>query len=112
MARTNTLKAVLAVAYGNDIAKVSLHSADPGLTGANEISGGSPAYARVTPPSPTSNGTGQITFQVTFNVAAGTTVAGAGLWDSSNNFLDGGTVTSQAFASQGTYTLTVTYQQN
>jgi hypothetical protein len=112
MSRTNTMKSVLATAYMGDIDKVSLHSADPGSTGASEISGGSPAYARVTPPAATINGTGQGSFQVTFDVPAGTTVAGAGLRDASNNFLDGGVVTSVTFASQGTYTLTVTYQQN
>jgi hypothetical protein len=112
MSRTNTLKVALATAYGNAINKVSLHSGDPGSTGASEISGGSPAYARITPPTPTLNGTGQMSFQVTFNVAAGTTVGGAGLWDGSSNFLDGGTVTPVVYASQGTYTLTVTYQQN
>ena len=31
------------------ITSVSLHTADPGTTGANEASGGSPAYARKTP---------------------------------------------------------------
>jgi hypothetical protein len=112
MSRTNTMKNDLATAYGSAIAKVSLHSADPGSTGASEISGGSPAYARVSPPAITGPATGLITFQVVFNVAAGTTVAGIGLWDGSSNFLDGGPVTSQAFASQGTYTATITYQQN
>lgn len=112
MSRTNTMKNVLATAYGADVAKVSLHSADPGSTGASEISGGSPAYARVTPPSIAAPTTGLISFQVTFNVPAGATVAGIGLWDVSNNFLDGGTVTSQSFGSQGTYTATISYQQN
>jgi|SRR5579875_1727831 len=112
MARTNTMKNVLATAYGADIAKVSLHSADPGSTGANEINGGSPAYVRVAPPSITAPTTGLISFQVTFNVPAGATVAGVGLWDSANNFLDGGTVTAQSFSSQGVYTATVQYQQN
>lgn len=112
MSRTNTQKNTLATAYGAAINKVSLHSADPGSTGANEITGGSPAYARVSPPTISAPTTGLITFQVTFNVAAGTTVAGAGLWDASSNFLDGGAVTSITYVSQGTYTLTVTYQQN
>jgi len=112
MARTNTMKNDLATAYFAAIDKVSLHTGDPGTTGANEISGGSPAYARITPPAATLNGTGQGSIQVTFNVPAGVTVGGAGLRDASNNFLDGGTLTPLAFASQGTYTLTITYQQN
>lgn len=112
MGATNTWKAGLAAAAAALVDKVSLHTGDPGTTGASEVAGGSPAYARVTPPTPTLNGTGQFTFQVTFNVPAGTTVGGAGLRDASNNFLNGGTVTAVPFASQGTYTLTVTFQQN
>ncbi|WP_136057228.1 hypothetical protein [Microbacterium sp. K24] len=48
MTYTNAAKeaAALAVAaLGNSI---SLHTADPGITGASEVSGGSPAYARKT----------------------------------------------------------------
>lgn len=112
MSRTNTEKNVLATAYGAAIAAVSLHTSDPGSTGVNEVVGGSPAYARVAPPSITAPTTGLITFQVTFNVPAGVTVAGAGFRDGSGNFLDGGPVTPVAYVSQGTYTLTVTYQQN
>lgn len=112
MARTNTQKNVLCTAYFADIDKVSAHSADPGSTGANEITGGSPAYARVTPPAMTGPSSGLGSFQVTFNVPAGTTIGGIGLWDSSNNFLDGGAVTAQPFGSQGTYTVTVSFQAN
>src|SRR4051794_29401448 len=106
------MKSVLAASYSGDINRVSLHSADPGTTGASEISGGSPAYARKAPGTITTNGTGLTSFSVTFDVPAGTTVAGVGLWDAGATFLDGGTVTSTTFASQGTYTVTVSYQQN
>jgi hypothetical protein len=113
MSPTNTWKSGLAAAAAALVDKVTLHTGDPGSTGANEIAGGSPAYARVTPPTATLNGTGQFSFQVVFNVPAGTTVGGAGLRDASNNFLNGGPITPpQPFASQGTYALTVTYQQN
>jgi hypothetical protein len=46
-------------------------------------------------------------------VPTGTTVAGAGVHTAitAGTYLDGGAVTSQAFASQGTYTLTLTYTQ-
>jgi len=49
-----------------------------------------------------------------FDIPAGTTIVGAGLHTatSSGSYLDGGTVTSQAFASQGTYTITFTYTQS
>lgn len=112
MSRTNPMKNAIASAYGNVIDKVSLHSGDPGSSGVNELSGGSPAYARISRPSFTAPTTGLITFTVTFDVEAGDTVGGAGFWDSSGNFLDGGVVTPQTFSSQGTYTLTVTCQAN
>jgi hypothetical protein len=100
----------LATRYATDATKASLHSADPGSTGANEISGGSPAYAKKTLTWSSASG-GSVSTSATFDVAAGTTVAGAGLWDVSNAFLDGGTISSIAFSSQGTYGLTVTYTQ-
>lgn len=104
----------LAVAYGGTAIYASLHTADPGTTGAGEISGGSPAYARK--PLAWTAGTtdGVVTATVTFDVPAGTTVAGGGVWTlaSGGTYLDGGAVTSQAFVAQGTYTLTLTYTQS
>ena len=60
---------------------MSLHSAFPGLTGANELSGGSPAYARqsVTFGTP-AGGVRTSTATVTFHVAAGSTVRWVGFW--------------------------------
>jgi hypothetical protein len=59
----------------------SLHSAFPGDTGANEIAGGVPPYARQAIAWGAPAG-GQMlsTLNPTFNVAAGTTVAWLGLW--------------------------------
>lgn len=69
-----------AVAAGNSI---SLHTADPGTTGANEISGGSPAYARQT----TAWGSavaGVCTGSLCqFNVAGSIAVAYFGVWNGS-----------------------------
>lgn len=110
MSRTTLCKNNLATAYATAATKASLHSADPGSTGANEINGGSPAYAKKTLTWSSASG-GSVSASATFDVAAGTTVAGGGLWDVSNNFLDGGTISSIAFSSQGTYGLTVTYTQ-
>ena len=106
------MKDALASAYFVKAERVSLHTADPGSTGASEVSGGSPAYARKTVPAATLNGTGQGQIQVVFDVPAGTTVLGVGLWTAAGTFLDGVTVTSQTFSVQGTYTATVTYQQS
>lgn len=110
MSRTTTMKNTLATAYGTAAAQAILCSADPGGTGANEISGGSPAYARKAITWGTAS-SGSVTATVVFDVAAGTTVAGAGVVDSSGNFLDGGALGSVTFASQGTYSLTLVYSQ-
>lgn len=104
----------LAIAYGSAAAYASLHTASPGSTGASEVSGGAPAYARkaLTWSAGTVDGTSTAT--VTFDVPAGITVAGAGVWADAigGTYLDGGTVTSQAIALQGTYTLTLTFTQS
>lgn len=39
-------RAVMMTAWAGEAVYFSLHDADPGDTGANELSGGSPAYAR------------------------------------------------------------------
>lgn len=54
---------------------------------------------------------GVITATATFSVISGQTVAGAGLYTAltGGTYLDGGGLTPQAFASAGTYTLTLTF---
>lgn len=110
---TATLKNSLASAYATAATHASLHSAAPGTTGASEISGGSPAYARKASSwSAPSNGVIASTY--TFDVASGVTVAGWGVWNAvtAGTYQDGGSVSSsQAFASQGQYTLTITFTQ-
>jgi hypothetical protein len=106
---TDTEKNSIATKYGTDVQALSLHSADPGTTGAAELGGGSPAYARKPPPwsAPTS---GVITSQVVFDVPAGATVAWVGAWSaaSGGNFLDKAQVSSQSFSSQGQYQVNAT----
>lgn len=46
MSFTLVEKEAAAVYLGSRVGYVSLHTADPGTTGANEVTGGSPAYAR------------------------------------------------------------------
>ena len=90
---------------------VSLHTADPGLTGTSQVTGGSPAYARkaiawtAASSSATSN-----SGQIVFDVPTGTTINHLGYWSAST----GGTFygsralnTAQTYTSQGTYTLAV-----
>lgn len=110
--QTVTQKNTLATAYGNAAAYAALYSTVPGSSAGTELSGGSPAYARKAITwGAASNGV--ITATVTFDVPSGATVAGAGYHTAltGGTYLDGGSVTSQAFSSQGTYTLTLTYTQ-
>ncbi|MFC0623229.1 hypothetical protein [Kribbella deserti] len=108
--QTATMKNALATAYGTTATHVALYTTVPGGSQGTEVTGGSPAYARkaISWGAPSN---GVITGVVVFDVPAGTTVAGAGVHSASSgagNYLDGAAVTSQAFATQGTYTLTVT----
>jgi hypothetical protein len=87
----------------------SCHTADPGTTGTNEVTGGSPAYARKAI-TWNSAATGSLDDSNTpvFDIPAGTTVAFVGLWSAVTvgTFYGSFDVTNEAFAAQGTYTLT------
>ena len=112
--QTNQGKENLAIAYGNMATHAALYTTAPGSTAGTEPSGGSPAYARrpLTWTAGTVDGT--VTATAEFNVPAGATIVGAGVHTAltGGTYLDGGTVTSQAFGTQGTYTLTLTYSQS
>ncbi len=88
--------------------KASLHTADPGDNGANEVSGGNPAYAKKTVAwSAAGSGTMNLNGTAVFDVPASTTVSWVGFWDSAGTvFYGGANVTDEVFANQGTYTLT------
>jgi hypothetical protein len=109
---TTAEKNSLATKYGVDAVALSLHTADPGTTGTSEVSGGSPAYARKAITWGGASG-GVITGTVTFDVPAGTTVTFVGVWSATTagTFLDKASVTSQAFATQGTYQVTATFTE-
>jgi len=111
---TTALKNTLATAYGTAATHAALFTADPGTTGSvtGEVTGGSPAYARKAI-TWSSASAGVITATVTFDVPTGTTVTYAAVCGglTGANLLDKGAVTSQAFASQGTYVLNLTYTQ-
>jgi hypothetical protein len=101
--------------FGTTYGFASAHSADPGTTGtANELTGGSPAYARkaITWASATSAAPSvkalAATFP-TFDIPAGSTVSFIGFW----TLVTGGTyggcidVTDEAYVGQGTYLFNV-----
>jgi hypothetical protein len=110
--QTTTQKNTVATAYGTAATYAALYTTVPGGSAGTEVSGGSPAYARKALTwGAASNGV--ITVTVTFDVPASTTVVGAGVHTAvtAGTYLDGASVTSQNFASQGTYQVTLTYTQ-
>jgi len=106
------MKNSLATAYKNAATFAALYTTVPGASAGTEVTGGAPAYARkaLTWGAPSN---GVVTASATFDVPAGVTLAGAGIHDAATagNYLDGGSVTSQPFATQGTYTLTLTFTE-
>ncbi len=88
---------------------VSLHEGDPGESGINEISGGSPAYARKAITwNPAASGSLDSSSQPVFDVPAGKTVSYVGFWsaESGGVFYGAADVVDEVFGAQGTYTLT------
>jgi hypothetical protein len=91
----------------------SLHTADPGTTGASEATGGSPAYARkvITWAAPSGGSASGGT--ITFDVPAGT-YTHIGYWDiasggTSTNFVGGYPLqASMTYGAQGTLPVTLT----
>lgn len=109
MALSNAGKNVMLDALGAVAVFASLHTADPGTTGASEVTGGSPAYARKAITWFASSG-GDLDNNAnpTFDVPASTTVAYFGLWSaaSGGTFYGGGALSaSETYSAQGTYTL-------
>jgi len=110
--QTNAMKQYAALGYTGAATYGALCTTTPGSSAGTEVSGGSPAYAREALTWSGSNGV--LTASATFNVPSGTTVVGAEIYSAvtAGTYLDGATVTSQAFASQGTYAVTFTYTQS
>lgn len=111
--QTSTQKNTLASAYGTAAAWAAAYTTAPGGSAGTEPSGGSPAYARkaVTWGSPTA---GVISATaIPFDIPSGSTIVGMGFHTAvtAGTYLDGAAVTSQAFASQGVYSITPTYTQ-
>lgn len=109
MSYTVAAKNAMLNALGQEITHASLHDNNPGTNGANELSGGSPAYARksVTWGS-ASNGEVSATNQPEFDVPSGATVKFAGLWSAATGgtFYGYGAVAEETFNNQGKYVLT------
>jgi hypothetical protein len=92
--------------------RAALHTADPGgaNSASNEVTGGSPAYARKAITwAAASGGSMDETTSPTFDVPAGTTVAYVSFWNTAGTvrYLKKA-VTNETFGGQGTYQLTDT----
>lgn len=86
---------------------VSLHTGAPGDSGANELSGGSPSYARKAITWNTaSGGTLDSSNAPVFDVPA-STINNVGMWTAitAGTFHGSGALTPETFGAQGTYTL-------
>ena len=91
------------------ITHASLHTATPNSSGSNEVTGGSPAYARKSITlAAASGGAVAASNQPVFDVPAATTVSHVGFFSAitSGTFMGYADVTDEAFGAQGTYTLT------
>lgn len=89
----------------------SIHTADPGDNGANEVVGGSPAYARLPVTwNPAAGGTLTISNQPEFDLPAGT-FTHIGLWDSvsGGNYIGSGDVIDFTLSGQGKFVI-INYQ--
>lgn len=107
-------KNALADAYKALAAYISAFTAmgSAGSAG-TEVTGGSPAYARKALSWGSSSGGVVSATAAVIDISSGSTVVGVGLHTavSAGTYVDKTTVTSQAFSSQGTYTVTPTYTQ-
>jgi hypothetical protein len=105
--QTAALRLSLATAYGTACPYGAVYTTAPGGSAGTEPSGGSPAYARKPL---TWSGANPNVASGTFDIPASTTIVGAGLHSAltAGVYEDGVAVTSQAFASQGTYAVTFT----
>lgn len=103
MALTNAAKESAALAITGLGTWISLHTADPGTTGASEATGGAPAYARKATTWTGGASDGVVPgSQVTFDAPAGTYTF-LGVWSAATlgTFVGGMAITSTTLGAQG-----------
>lgn len=108
--RNVALNALRGTAPASIIGFASLHTADPGTTGANELTGGSPAYARkaISFAAASAGAMAMTGTAPKFDVRSGVTITHVGFWTAATGgtFMGSGTLSSpSSFTAQGTYTL-------
>ncbi len=113
MPTTNATKETAALAVTALGGYISLHTGDPSTTGANEATGGSPAYARKLTTWTGGGSDGVVAgSEVTIDLAAGT-YTHFGVWTavSAGTFIGGGSITSTTLGAQGQIKVTPTFTQ-
>lgn len=104
---TNATREALALELSSLGATISLHTDDPGTTGASEASGGAPAYARKTTTWTAGGADGTVSgSEVEFDVPAGT-YTHVGCWNGST-FLWGKSIAAATFGAQAKLRVTPT----
>ena len=113
--QTGAMKSILSDAYKGAAAFGALFTtAAPYTAAGTEPTGGSPAYARKALTWGASSNGATTASAVTFDVPTSTTIQGFGIFSAvtAGTYYDGVGVTSQTFASQGTYSVTASYTQS
>lgn len=110
MSYSNDGKDIALDAIGAAAVYISVHTADPGATGANEVVGGS--YARVATTWAAASAAAKSGSAVTLNIPAGTTITHFGLWTavSGGTYVTGDVLpnSGETYGSAGTYVATPT----
>jgi len=109
---SNVFREAVAIAGTGQGAWISLHDDDPGTTGANEISGGSPAYTREQTTWTGGASDGSVSgSEVQIDVPGGTyTHIGCWTAQTGGTFLWGTAINSVTFPGQGILKVTPTVQ--
>jgi hypothetical protein len=101
----------LAGNYAGRAYEARLHTADPGTTGANEVTGGAPAYARIVIAWNAGAVDGiHISSDLAFNVPEATDLAFVSLWRQDGTYMDKAPITG-SFVNQGIHHVVLTYTQ-
>ena len=111
MALPMTTREALADAFIALGDRISLHTADPGTTGASEQSGGAGARQTTVWSADVTDDGERTGTQVTIDVPAGT-YTHMGIWSSGGTFIGGGTITSTVMSAAGQIKVTPKYTQN
>lgn len=111
--QTSYIKNSLAVKYASEALFGAVYSAAGTSTAGTEPTGGAPAYARKSL-TWSQGGTGTATTSWTADIPSGFTAAGFGYHTAvtAGTYVDGGALTSQAFASQGTLAVSATFTES